>query len=189
MTDFDLLISGGTIVTASDTYTADIGVQDGRIAAIASNLECSNRHIDATGKFVLPGGVEGHCHIEQESGMGIMAADDYKSGSISAVFGGNTTIIPFAAQHRGPDLQDRHHPAGEHVHRVMSPQNQHDDHLEHREHQPGAHAKATKPASQFDPSIHGHRRMTGEEKVVRNLVGHQQGREARIKPQHADRRR
>ena len=86
MTDFDLLISGGTIVTASDTYTADIGVQDGRIAAIASNLECSNRHIDATGKFVLPGGVEGHCHIEQESGMGIMAADDYKSGSISAVF-------------------------------------------------------------------------------------------------------
>ena len=106
MTDFDLLISGGTVVTASDTYTADIGVQDGRIAAIASNLECSNRHIDATGKFVLPGGVEAHCHIEQESGMGIMAADDYKSGSISAVFGGNTTIVPFAAQHRGQSLRE-----------------------------------------------------------------------------------
>ena len=106
MTDFDLLIFGGTVVTASDTYTADIGVQDGRIAAISSNLECSNRHIDATGKFVLPGGVEAHCHIEQESGMGIMAADDYKSGSISAVFGGNTTIVPFAAQHRGQSLRE-----------------------------------------------------------------------------------
>ena len=104
--DFDLVISGGTIVTASDTYAADIGILDGQIAAIGTNLACSNRHIDAAGKLVLPGGVEAHCHIEQESGMGIMAADDYASGSISAAFGGNTTIVPFAAQHRGQSLRE-----------------------------------------------------------------------------------
>lgn len=106
MMDFDLVISGGTIVTASDTYAADIGILDGQIAAIGTNLACSNRHIDAAGKLVLPGGVEAHCHIEQESGMGIMAADDYASGSISAAFGGNTTIVPFAAQHRGQSLRE-----------------------------------------------------------------------------------
>ncbi len=106
MMDFDLVISGGTVVTASDTYAADIGILDGQIAAIGTNLACSNRNIDAAGKFVLPGGVEAHCHIEQESGMGIMAADDYASGSISAAFGGNTTIVPFAAQHRGQSLRE-----------------------------------------------------------------------------------
>lgn len=106
MSRFDLIVAGGTIATATDTFKADIGIRDGRIAAIADELSDANRRIVAKGKLVLPGGVEGHCHIEQESGMGIMAADDYKSGSISAVFGGNTTIIPFAAQHRGQSLRE-----------------------------------------------------------------------------------
>jgi len=106
MTEFDLIISQGTIATASDIFKADVGIKDGRITAIAEGLGGAARIIDADGKFVLPGGIEAHCHIEQESGMGIMAADDYKSGSISAVFGGNTTIIPFAAQHRGQSLRE-----------------------------------------------------------------------------------
>ena len=105
MTNFDLIIKGGTVATAADTFNADIGVKGGQVTAIAKSLSGAARKIDASGKLVLPGGVEAHCHIEQESGMGIMAADDYESGSISAVFGGNTTIIPFAAQHRGQSLR------------------------------------------------------------------------------------
>lgn len=106
MADYDLVIAGGTIATATDTYVADIGIRDGRVAAIAEDLKSADQIVDATDKLVLPGGIEAHCHIEQESGMGIMGADDYKSGSISAVFGGNTTIVPFAAQHRGQSLRE-----------------------------------------------------------------------------------
>ena len=106
MSNFDLIVSGGTLATASDTFKSDIGVKDGRIVALAENLNGAEINLDATNKFVLPGGVEAHCHIEQESAAGIMTADDYKSGSISAAFGGNTTIIPFAAQHRGQNLRD-----------------------------------------------------------------------------------
>ena len=102
----DLIIAGGTISTASETFKADIGIKDEKIEIIANKLTDANEIIDASGKLVLPGGIEAHCHIEQESGMGIMAADDYRSGSISAAFGGNTTIIPFAAQHRGQSLRD-----------------------------------------------------------------------------------
>lgn len=106
MSDYDLIVAGGAVATASDTFTCDIGIKDGRIAALASDLSGAAETIDARGKMVLPGGVEAHCHIEQESAAGIMTADDYKSGSISAAFGGNTTIIPFAAQHRGQSLRD-----------------------------------------------------------------------------------
>jgi len=103
---YDLVITGGTVATASDTFSCDIGVKDGRIAAIAESLDGGAKTIDAKDKMVLPGGIEAHCHIEQESAAGIMTADDYRSGSISAAFGGNTTIIPFAAQHRGQSLRD-----------------------------------------------------------------------------------
>ena len=63
------------------------------------------REIDAGGKFVLPGGIDSHAHIEQKSGFGIMCADDFYSGTVSAAFGGTTTVIPFAAQHRGMQLR------------------------------------------------------------------------------------
>jgi dihydropyrimidinase len=106
MAEFDLLVRGGTVATASDTFSADIAVRDGSVVALGHDLGSAKRTIDATGKLVLPGGVEAHCHIEQESSMGQMTADDFKSGSISAVFGGNTTIVPFAAQHRGQSLRD-----------------------------------------------------------------------------------
>lgn len=106
MAEYDLVIKGGTIATATDTYKADIGVRDGRIAALALGLEGGARTIDATGKYVLPGGIETHCHIAQESATGAMTADDYYTGSVSAAFGGNTTIVPFAAQHRGQTIRD-----------------------------------------------------------------------------------
>ncbi|APZ43775.1 dihydropyrimidinase [Acidihalobacter ferrooxydans] len=106
MAQFDLVVRGGTISTASDTFIADIGVKDGIVTALGQALGSGEHDIDASGKWILPGGVEAHCHIEQESSMGIMTADDYRSGSISAAFGGNTTIIPFAAQHRGQSLRE-----------------------------------------------------------------------------------
>ena len=106
MLQYDLIIKGGTVATASDTFASDIGVKDGRIVALAENLEGATQVVDAAGKLVLPGGIESHCHIEQESASGVMTSDDYYSGSVSAAFGGNTTFIPFAAQHRGQTIAD-----------------------------------------------------------------------------------
>lgn len=97
---FDLVIRGGTVATASDTFKADVGITNGRISALAEGLSADDT-IDASGKLVLPGGIEAHCHIAQESASGIMTSDDYYSGSVSAAFGGNSCFIPFAAQHRG----------------------------------------------------------------------------------------
>ncbi len=106
MADFDLLVTGGTVATAADVFDADVAVKDGRIVALGRDLGAAAHTVDARGRLVLPGGVEAHCHIAQESSSGLMTADDYRSGSISAAFGGNTTIVPFAAQHRGQSLRD-----------------------------------------------------------------------------------
>ena len=106
MTEFDLLIKNGMVANSADSFQAEIGIRDGKIVAIGNGLGSAGRTIDAAGKYVLPGGIEGHCHIEQESSSGLMTADDYYSGSVSAAFGGNTCIIPFAAQHRGQKLKD-----------------------------------------------------------------------------------
>ena len=106
MSEYDLIVRGGTVANSSETFQADIGIRDGRIAAIGKGLAGAGRIIDASGKLVLPGGIEAHCHIEQESSGGIMTSDDYYSGSVSAAFGGNTCFVPFAAQHRGQRLGD-----------------------------------------------------------------------------------
>lgn len=106
MNTFDTVIHGGRVVTAADTFEADIGIRDGRIVAVAEGLEGGDRRIDARGRLVMPGGIEAHCHIAQESSSGIMTADDYYSGSVSAAFGGNSTFVPFAAQHRGQAIVD-----------------------------------------------------------------------------------
>ena len=106
MSDFDLKIINGTVANATETFQSDIGVKKGLITAIGKKIGDAKKIIDASGKLVLPGGIEAHCHIEQESSSGIMTSDDYYSGSVSAAFGGNTCLIPFAAQHRGQKLQD-----------------------------------------------------------------------------------
>ncbi|WP_431514082.1 dihydropyrimidinase [Variovorax sp. DAIF25] len=97
---FDLTIRGGRIVTDGRVVEGDLGVRDGRIAAIGGSLPPGRRDVDATGRWVLPGGIDSHCHVEQRSGMGMMCADDFYSATVSAAFGGTTTILPFAAQHR-----------------------------------------------------------------------------------------
>lgn len=106
MSAFDLTIRNGRIATASETFEADIGIRDGRIVALQKGLPPAAHDIDAAGRWVLPGGVDSHCHVEQLSGMGVMCADDFYSATVSAAFGGTTTIIPFAAQHRGQRLPE-----------------------------------------------------------------------------------
>src|SRR3954463_2245453 len=100
----DLVIRGGTLATAEKTFRADIGVEGERIAEIGANLQ-AKRILDASGKLVLPGGIDSHCHIEQLSSMGVMTADDFYSATVSAAHGGTTTVIPFCAQHRSDNLQ------------------------------------------------------------------------------------
>jgi dihydropyrimidinase len=100
----DLVIRGGTVATAEKTFRADVGIEGERIVEIKAGLN-GRKTLDASGKLVLPGGVDSHCHIEQLSGMGVMAADDFYSATVSAAHGGTTTVIPFCAQHRGDDLK------------------------------------------------------------------------------------
>jgi dihydropyrimidinase len=101
---FDLTVRNATVATAADTFRADIGVKHGRIAAIDERLAPGARDIDAAGRLITPGGVDSHCHVEQLSSTGKMCADDFYSASVAAAFGGTTTIIPFAAQHRGNSI-------------------------------------------------------------------------------------
>src|SRR5689334_18857475 len=105
MSEYDLVIRGGTVATAADKTLCDVGIKDGAVAALGKNLGSGAREIDASGRFVLPGGIDSHCHIEQRSSAGVMTADDFYSGTVSAAFGGTTTVIPFAAQHRGQSLR------------------------------------------------------------------------------------
>ena len=105
MSEFDLVIKGGTVVTAADVSRCDIGVTDGRVVALAASLDGGRETIDASGRLVLPGGIDSHCHIAQTGSHGVETADDFRSGSISAACGGTTTIIPFAAQYKGQSLR------------------------------------------------------------------------------------
>src|ERR1700722_8602284 len=105
MADFDLIIRGGTVATGADVMTCDVGVIAGRIAALGLDLGSADTEIDARGKLVLPGGIDSHVHIAQPSGPDIVQSDDFESGTRSAVFGGNTTVIPFCLQERGHGLR------------------------------------------------------------------------------------
>jgi dihydropyrimidinase len=101
---YDLVIRGGRVATASDVFDADVGILGETIAAIGRRLSQGKREIDARDKLVLPGGVDSHSHIEQLSAAGIMNADTFESATVSAAFGGTTTVISFAAQHVGMNL-------------------------------------------------------------------------------------
>ncbi|HEY1362572.1 MAG TPA: dihydropyrimidinase [Xanthobacteraceae bacterium] len=105
MAELDLVVRNATVATAADVFRADIGVVGGRIEAIGARLGAGRSEIDAGGRIVTPGGVDSHCHIEQRSASGVMTADDFFTATRSAACGGTTTVIPFAAQHRGMSLR------------------------------------------------------------------------------------
>ncbi len=103
---FDTVIRHGTVVTASDTFRSDVGLIDGRIAALAAELTEADEIIDATGLYVMPGGIDSHVHLDQPSGEGIVMADDFDSGTRSAAIGGNTTVLSFCMQEKGQSLRE-----------------------------------------------------------------------------------
>ncbi|MCC7347948.1 MAG: dihydropyrimidinase [Variibacter sp.] len=102
---FDTIIRGGTVATAADTMACDVGIRGGRIAALGADLGDAAEIVDATGRLVLPGGIDSHVHFAQPSGPGIVMADDFASGTLSAAFGGNTMVLPFAVQQKGESLR------------------------------------------------------------------------------------
>ncbi|MFQ5993483.1 MAG: hypothetical protein ACE5K1_00195 [Acidiferrobacterales bacterium] len=79
MQKYDLVIRNGTVVTASEMMRCDIGVRDGRIVAIDTLVDPATEEIDATGRLVLPGGIDSHCHVEQKSSTGLFTADPFRS--------------------------------------------------------------------------------------------------------------
>src|SRR5579885_3053043 len=96
-----VLIRGGLVVTASDSTVADVFVQDERISLIGENLDVhADKVIDATGKYVLPGCVDPHTHLDMPFG-GTVTIDDVESGQISAAFGGTTCHVDFVIQPQG----------------------------------------------------------------------------------------
>src|SRR5215468_2185472 len=103
---FDTLIVNGTVATATDTYAADIGINDGKVIAIGQGLarENTRRVLDAKGKYVMPGGIDVHTHLDMPFG-GTTSADDFETGTRAAAFGGTTTLIDFAIQYKGQTLR------------------------------------------------------------------------------------
>jgi len=102
---YDVVVRGGTVVTASDAFVADLAIQDGRIAAVAGSIAEGREEIDARGLLVLPGGVDVHTHLDVEVG-GVTTADDFESGTAAAACGGITTICDYAWQRRGQTILD-----------------------------------------------------------------------------------
>jgi dihydropyrimidinase len=103
---FDTLIVNGTVATASDTFQADIGIENGKITAIGKSLPSANtgKILEASGRLVLPGGIDVHTHLDMPFG-GTTSADDFETGTRAAAFGGTTSIIDFAIQSKGQSLR------------------------------------------------------------------------------------
>ncbi|MCX4528875.1 MULTISPECIES: dihydropyrimidinase [unclassified Streptomyces] len=104
------LIRGGLVITAADELHADVLIEDGRVAALAAHGSAAaeawtaDRTIDASGKYVIPGGVDAHTHMELPFG-GTAASDTFETGTRAAAWGGTTTIVDFAVQSMGQALR------------------------------------------------------------------------------------
>ncbi|GAA3389155.1 hypothetical protein GCM10017752_12450 [Streptomyces roseoviridis] len=105
------LIRGGLVLTAADELHADVLIEDGRIAALAAHGSdvaagwTAERVIDATDRYVIPGGVDAHTHMELPFG-GTFASDTFETGTRAAAWGGTTTIVDFAVQTVGRSLRE-----------------------------------------------------------------------------------
>ena len=101
--DHDLVIRGGTVVTAAEQFPADVAIDGERITAIGTALQ-GRQVIDAGGLLVMPGGVDSHCHIEQLNAQGGTDEESFATGSTAALAGGTTSVVTFAAQFKGGGL-------------------------------------------------------------------------------------
>lgn len=101
----ELLIAGGTVVTADRMEPADILIRDGRIADVGQNLTTEGEVLDASRHWVMPGGIDTHTHLAHPiDRLGITTADDFHTGTVAGACGGVTTIIDFSLQRRGETL-------------------------------------------------------------------------------------
>ena len=99
------IIRGGTVVTAGDTVQADVLVDGETVASIGRGLDvAADRVIDASNRYVMPGGIDAHTHMDMPFG-GTFSADDFESGTAAAAWGGTTTIVDFAIQDFDESLQ------------------------------------------------------------------------------------
>lgn len=100
-----ILIRNGRVITATDDYVADILVEGEKITAIAKNLDVvADKVIEASGKLVMPGGIDPHVHLEMPF-MGTFSSDNYETGTRAALFGGTTMVIDFILQKQGHSLR------------------------------------------------------------------------------------
>ena len=100
------VIKNGTVVTATDTYVADVLIENGVISMIGDNISSPGaEEVDAKGCYVFPGGIDPHTHLEMPFG-GTVTKDDFESGTIAAAFGGTTTIIDFCLTDKGAPLKN-----------------------------------------------------------------------------------
>ena len=96
-----ILIQGGRIITATDNYIGDVFVEEETISLIGESLDVqADRVIDASGKYVIPGAIDPHTHLELPFG-GTVTCDDFTSGTVAAAFGGTTSLIDFCFQFPG----------------------------------------------------------------------------------------
>jgi dihydropyrimidinase len=104
-----ILIKNGEVLTGSERKVADVLVIKGKIKAVGPELEAVDSHtdvIDATGRYVMPGGIDPHVHMELPAGGGMYSSDDFESGSRAAIAGGTTTIIDFVTPEKGQRLME-----------------------------------------------------------------------------------
>ncbi len=106
MSSYELTVRGGTVVTDQAMRRADVGVRCGIVVAIEDSLPPGIRDVDAEGMLVMPGGVDSHVHLDQPFSSGAQIADNFASGTASALAGGTTTILSFVMQPRGGSLAD-----------------------------------------------------------------------------------
>src|ERR1700751_2571451 len=103
---FDTVLVNGRVVTATDTYASDIAISNGKIEAIGKSLPRENARqlVDAAGKYVFPGGIDVHTHLDMPFGA-TTSADDFETGTRAAAWGGTTTLVDFAIQYKGQTLR------------------------------------------------------------------------------------
>lgn len=102
--DIDLVIENGRVVTPQGVMNGDVAISKGRIASVGKPIADAKKRVSAKGRWVMPGGVDPHAHIEQMSGMGQWNADTFETATKSAAMGGTTSVISFAAQANGQPL-------------------------------------------------------------------------------------
>ena len=103
----EILIRGGTLVTATDSCKAELLIRDGKIVEIGTNLATTGRILDASDQLVMPGGIDTHVHLSHPiDSLGSKTADDFSTGTVAAACGGVTTFIDFAQQRPGHSLTE-----------------------------------------------------------------------------------